>query len=235
MDKLIFVKGTDFQLSKEFTLDMYRITALASTRDTKRAGAEVVKQLENPKMSGLLYPILQSLDEQYLEVDAQFGGVDQRKIFMFAREFLPAIGYKKRIHLMNPMIPGLTGDKMSSSEEASKIDLLDNEKTVNKKMNKAFCEEGVVEGNGVLSFVKNVIAPIYQDKDEPLVFERPEKFGGNLTFSNYWDLEKAFANKEIHPADLKQGVAKEVNKLLDPIRQEADNSEIQDLIKRAYG
>ena len=54
-------------------------------RDIKKAGAEFVKQLETPKMSGSLYPILQALDEQYLDVDAQFGVFDQRKIFMFAR------------------------------------------------------------------------------------------------------------------------------------------------------
>jgi len=57
-------------------------------------------------MSSLLYPILQALDEEYLGVDVQFGGVDQRKIFMFARDHLPRIGYKKRSHLMNPLIPG---------------------------------------------------------------------------------------------------------------------------------
>ena len=28
----------------------------------------------------------QALDEEYLKVDAQFGGVDQRKIFMFAEK-----------------------------------------------------------------------------------------------------------------------------------------------------
>lgn len=54
-----------------------------------------------------MYPLLQALDEQYLGVDAQFGGVDQRKIFMFAEEQLPGIGYRKRIHLMNPMVPSL--------------------------------------------------------------------------------------------------------------------------------
>lgn len=57
----------------------------------------------------MLYPLLQALDEEYLYVDAQFGGVDQRKIFTYAERFLPRIGYKKRIHLMNPMVPGLTG------------------------------------------------------------------------------------------------------------------------------
>jgi tyrosyl-tRNA synthetase len=45
-----------------------------------------VKQSSNPLLSGLLYPGLQALDEEYLKCDAQFGGVDQRKIFMFAEE-----------------------------------------------------------------------------------------------------------------------------------------------------
>lgn len=46
---------------------------------------------------------LQALDEEYLKVDAQFGGVDQRKIFTLAEKYLPQLGYAKRIHLMNPM------------------------------------------------------------------------------------------------------------------------------------
>lgn len=46
---------------------------------------------------------LQALDEEYLKVDAQFGGVDQRKIFTFAEKYLPQLGYAKRAHLMNPM------------------------------------------------------------------------------------------------------------------------------------
>lgn len=52
---------------------------------------------------GMLYPGLQALDEEYLEVDAQFGGVDQRKIFTFSEKYLPKLGYKQRAHLMNPM------------------------------------------------------------------------------------------------------------------------------------
>jgi len=46
---------------------------------------------------------LQALDEEYLKVDAQFGGVDQRKIFTYADKYLPQLGYAKRAHLMNPM------------------------------------------------------------------------------------------------------------------------------------
>ena len=47
------------------------------------------------------------------QVDAQFGGVDQRKIFIFAEKYMPALGYSKRAHLMNPMVPGLSGPSPS--------------------------------------------------------------------------------------------------------------------------
>ncbi|KAI6108671.1 tyrosyl-tRNA synthetase [Pisolithus croceorrhizus] len=77
--KLTFVKGSDFQLSKEYTLDVYKLSTLVTEHDAKKAGAEVVKQVESPLLSGLLYPGLQALDEQYLDVDFQFGGVDQIK------------------------------------------------------------------------------------------------------------------------------------------------------------
>lgn len=71
--------------------------------DAKKAGCEVVKQIRNPVLSGLLYPALQALDEHYLKVDAQFGGVDQRRIFTFSDKYLPMLGYERHIHLMNPM------------------------------------------------------------------------------------------------------------------------------------
>ena len=108
--------------------------------DARKAGAEVVKQVQHPLLSGLLYPGLQALDEEYLGCDAQFGGVDQRKIFTYAEKYLPALGYAKRAHLMNPMVPGLQGTKMSSSDEDSKIDLLDTAASLKKKLKKAFCE-----------------------------------------------------------------------------------------------
>ena len=75
--KLTFVKGSDYQLNRDYTLDCYKLSTLVTEHDAKKAGAEVVKQVESPLLSGLLYPGLQALDEQYLGVDFQFGGVDQ--------------------------------------------------------------------------------------------------------------------------------------------------------------
>lgn len=58
------------------------------------------------------------------------------------------------------LVPGLTGTKMSSSDEDSKIDLLDSPAQVKKKLKKAFCEPGNIADNGVLSFCKHVLFPL---------------------------------------------------------------------------
>lgn len=56
LDKLKFVKGTDYELTREYTLDVYKMTSVVTEHDAKKAGAEVVKQVENALLSGLLYP-----------------------------------------------------------------------------------------------------------------------------------------------------------------------------------
>uniref|UniRef100_A0A1B6CRD0 Tyrosine--tRNA ligase n=2 Tax=Clastoptera arizonana TaxID=38151 RepID=A0A1B6CRD0_9HEMI len=233
LDKLKFVKGTDYQLSKEYTLDVYRLSSVITEHDAKKAGAEVVKQVEHPLLSGLLYPGLQALDEEYLKVDAQFGGVDQRKIFTLAEKYLPHLGYAKRIHFMNPMVPGLTGGKMSSSEDDSKIDLLDSAAAVKKKLKKAFCEPGNITDNGVLAFAKHVIFSLFKP-DEKFVIKRDEQNGGNLSFSTYDELESCFAKQDLHPADLKASVEGYINALLDPIRKKFETPELKKLAEKAY-
>lgn len=74
MEKLEIVLGSSYQKSPEYVMDVYKLASLISEHDAKRAGAEVVKQSDNAPLSSLLYPILQVLDEQYLDVDVQFGG-----------------------------------------------------------------------------------------------------------------------------------------------------------------
>jgi len=229
---LEFVKSSDINLKKEYSFDLLKLSTIASVHDANKAASEVVKQSDSPKLSGLIYPIVQALDEQYLDVDVQYGGVDQRKILMFAREYLPKIGYKRRIEVMTPLIPGLIGEKMSASVEDSKIDLLDSEKDIKRKLNKAFCPEGIVDGNGVLSFIKYVLMTIKQDKNQEFLIERPEKWGGNLSYKNYKDLEKDFVGKKIHPLDLKTALSKEINKLLEPIRKVMKDK--GKLVKEAY-
>jgi tyrosyl-tRNA synthetase len=80
---------------------------------------------------------------------------------------------------------------MSSSEEDSKIDILDSAPQVKKKVKSAFCEPGNVENNGVISFIKHVLFPL--SPEGKFVVERTPENGGNLVFDNIEDLEKIFA------------------------------------------
>ncbi len=231
--KLKIIKGSDFQLKKEYIMDVLKMSSFVTINDCKKAASGIVKFGENPKLSGLIYPIMQALDEVYLNTDIQYGGIDQRKILMFARENLPKLKYKARIEVMNPMIPGLEGEKMSASIESSKIDLLDDEETVNNKVKNAYCEAGVVEGNGILAFLKYVIMTIKSDKGEKFKVGRDKKYGGDLVFNNYEDVENAFLNKKLHPLDLKNAVAFEINNLLKPVRK--NMKILKKLSKEAYG
>lgn len=132
---------------------------------------------------------------------------------------------------MNPIVPGLVkGGKMSSSDPKSKIDFLDGASDVKKKINTAFCEEGNIEENGVLSFFKAVAIPISElklkmDGRSPFIAEgapegtvvslgRPEKFGGDLHFPSFAAMEQEFAEKKLHPGDLKKGMVRAFTVLL---------------------
>ena len=229
LKKIEFVKGSEFQLSPDYGYDILKLASMNSIRDCTKAASEVVKMGDNPNLGGLIYPIMQALDEQYLGVDVQFGGVDQRKILMFARENLPRVGYDRRIEIMNPMISGLIGKKMSSSDPKSKIDLTDDEKIIKDKINKAECVEGEPDC-GIMSFLKHVIMIIKEDKKEKFVIERAEKYGGNVSYSNYESIEKDFIAKKLHPMDLKNALVKEIVKLLSKV----DKKKLEQLAAKAY-
>ncbi|KIW78027.1 tyrosine-tRNA ligase [Fonsecaea pedrosoi CBS 271.37] len=239
LEKLEFVLGSSYQLSADYTMDVFRLSSVVTEHDAKKAGAEVVKQVENATLSGLIYPLMQALDEQHLGVDAQFGGVDQRKIFALAQEALPKIGYKERAHLMNPMVPGLAGGKMSASDPDSKIDILDTAEVVKKKLRKAYAAAGEVEGNGIISFVEYVLLPISSLRDPEgkgtFVCERREGEGEPLVYHDIEALKDDYRADRLTPQLLKAGATAALVELLAPIQAEFQAStEWQEIEKKAY-
>ena len=227
-EKLQFVRGSDFQTNSEYVLDVLRMSSLVTFNRVRRSASEVVRFGEEPKLGGFIYPLMQIMDCVALDVDVAFGGLDQLGIYMLGRELLPQLGHKKPTFVFTPLLPGLTGKKMSASDQSSKIDLLDSKKEVEDKIKKAYCKEGEKKDNGVLAFCEYFIFP-YKGK---MKVERPEKFGGNIEYLKYEDLEKDFIKKKLHPMDLKQSVAKEINDVLEPIRKVFEKK--KNLIKEAY-
>ena len=239
LEKLEFVLGSSYQLSADYTMDIFRLSSVVTEHDAKKAGAEVVKQVDNATLSGLIYPLMQALDEQHLGVDAQFGGVDQRKIFALAQETLPKIGYKERAHLMNPMVPGLAGGKMSASDPDSKIDILDTADAVKKKLRKAYAATAEVEGNGIISFVEYVLLPISSLRDPDgkgrFVCERREGEGEPLVYHDIETLKEDYRADKLTPQLLKAGASAALVDLLAPIQADFQASpEWQEIEKKAY-
>jgi tyrosyl-tRNA synthetase len=230
LKKLTFIKGSSFQLTKEYSSDLLKLSTFASFHDAKKASSEVVKQSDSPKLSGLIYPLMQSLDEEYLKVDAQLGGNDQRKIMVFARENLPKLGYERRIELLNPIIRGLVGEKMSSSEPSSKIDLMDSAVDVAKKIKKADCAPKETD-NGIMALLKYLIFVIKENNSDKFKISRPDKFGGDVEYENYAEFEKDFVSGNIHPLDIKNALTEEINLLL---RNFSENKKLVKLFEEAY-
>ena len=231
LKNLEFVKGSDIQLNKDYFNDLLKLSTLTTVNAAKHSASEAVKTARDDiKLSGLIYPLMQALDEVYLDVDAQFAGLDQRKILVYDREYLPKIGYKPRIELMVPMIKGLVGKQMSSSVQSSKIDLLDDEKMVEQKVNKAVCSPPDTE-NGLMDILKYLVFVIKEDKGEKFIISRKKEYGGDLIYNSYSELEKDFRYLKLHPADLKNAVAREINSLLREFRKD---KKIHELHKEAY-
>jgi tyrosyl-tRNA synthetase len=235
IERLEFVLGSSYELNADYTMDLLRLASITSEAAAKKAGAEVVKQTENAPLSGLIYPLMQALDEQYLDVDVQFGGVDQRKIFALAKDVLPKIGYRERAHLMNPMVPGLQGGKMSASDPDSKIDVLDDADVVKRKLKKATAAPKVVEDNGVLSFVEYVLLPaghLIHGEPKFLVKRREQE---PLTYTNILQMQEDYRNDVLTPQDLKPAVTEALNALLEPVQKEFQaNAQWKEVGLKAY-
>nr|2PXH_A Chain A, Tyrosyl-tRNA synthetase [Methanocaldococcus jannaschii] len=206
--KAKYVYGSEFQLDKDYTLNVYRLALKTTLKRARRSMELIAREDENPKVAEVIYPIMEVNGWHYSGVDVAVGGMEQRKIHMLARELLP----KKVVCIHNPVLTGLDGEGKMSSSKGNFIAVDDSPEEIRAKIKKAYCPAGVVEGNPIMEIAKYFL-------EYPLTIKRPEKFGGDLTVNSYEELESLFKNKELHPMDLKNAVAEELIKILEPIRK----------------
>ena len=191
------------------------------------------KESDALQASQILYPCMQAADIFHLKTDITQLGMDQRKVNMLAREIGPKLGFWKPVVVSHRMIMGLGKPpevatsvekaiemKMSKSKPDTAIFMTDSAEEIKRKISKAYCPEGIIEENPMLEYCKYMIF----EKVNSLKIERPEKWGGNLEFNSYAELEKSFAEKKLHPMDLKQAVSESINNLLEPVRQKLEKS-----------
>ncbi|MFH0862843.1 MAG: tyrosine--tRNA ligase [Candidatus Altiarchaeota archaeon] len=211
-----YVKGSDFQFEKAYVSDVLQLALEVTMSRALRSMQEVARDVENARVSQVIYPLMQIADIKHLGADVAYGGMEQRKIHMLAREILPVIGYRKPVCLHTPLLCALQGpdSKMSSSRPESLISVDEDAASVKKKIGAAYCpqEPGV---NPVLDTCKLLLFPRF----DSLKVNRPAKYGGDAEYANYEQLEADYLAKKLHPADLKNMTATHLSEVLEPVRK----------------
>ena len=238
------VLGTDlYDSKKEYWSELVQIAKHMSLARTMRT-LTIMGRSENDEkidLANLLYPAMQAADIHSLDLDIVHAGMDQRKIHMLVKDVFPKMKWKVPVALHHKLLPGLTkpaevkadGEvaKMSKSDPNAGVFIHNSDDEIRTKIKKGFCEEGSIENNPVLEIAKNVIFHEF----DTISIERPEKFGGNVSYDNFENLESDFAQKKLHPSDLKQAVGESLVKIISPIREKLSLSEeLSNLIKNSY-
>jgi tyrosyl-tRNA synthetase len=231
--KVEYLWASDVVDSKEYWEKVVRIMKVTSLRRTLRAMPIMGRSADsvNVESAWALYPAMQTADIFQMDLDAACSGMDQRKVHMLAREVAPKVGAKVPVCLHNSLLPGLQitdlegsfdedekintsiKHKMSKSVSKGAIWINDTPKEIREKYHDAYCPERVVEGNPVLDHARMLVFPHMEKLD----IERPSKFGGDITFNRFEELADVYNKGELHPLDLKRGVATAVIKLLSPV------------------
>ena len=236
------VMGTElYDSKKEYWSELVGITKHMTLKRTMRTLDIMGRKEEDEKidLAKLLYPPMQAADIHSLDLDIVHAGMDQRKIHMLVREIFPKMNWKVPVAVHHSLLPGLTQPKddtvepgkMSKSNPDSGIFIHNSNDEIRKKIRKGWCEEGLTDNNPVLEFARQIVFHEY----DSISVDRPEKFGGNITYNSYQELESDFAQKNLHPGDLKNTVGEYMVKIIGPIRDKITlSNELYELIKNNH-
>ncbi len=234
-DDLIFKQGSE--LYKE-NPDYWAITikvAKATTISRMIRSTDIMGRQagDSSNAATLFYPAMQAADIFEMGINLAQAGTDQRNVHVVARDAAKETGFAKPVALHHHLIQGLIPPvlitdekgnkkmdmetaKMSKSKPDSAICITDSPDEIKRKITGAYCPEGVIEFNPILDWVKHLVLA---SQGLALQIQRPEKFGGDITYSSYEDLEKDYEDKKLHPMDLKKAVAEWLIKKLEPARK----------------
>lgn len=186
------------------------------------------KQGEALSTAQLMYPSMQVCDIFHMGIDICQLGMDQRRAHVLAREVAQKYKWKKPVAVHHHILLGLRGiqkgkdaeetmllSKMSKSIPSTCIYMHETFESLKKKIDSAFCPQRQIEGNPILEYAKYII---FRETGS-IKIERPAKFGGDIEFGSYQELEKAYREGKLHPQDLKGGVAQEFERLIKPVRE----------------
>jgi len=179
-------------------------------------------------LSRFYYPAMQAADIFEMDIDVAIGGMDQRKAHMYMRDVADRWNWGKATCLHTPIISGLKASgarmdsfahKMSKSDPNSAILIHDDEKKLQKKMRKAFLDPEVND-SPVYELIEHIILPEFGEVN---VTPKPE-FGKPSTWNSLEEIKSGVKSGELHPFDLKMGVAAGLSAGLEQVNSHFENN-----------
>ena len=220
-----FLYANEFVTHPEYWQKVIAVSKASTVARIRRALTIMGRKEEEADLdaSKLIYPAMQVADISWMDLDLAYGGMDQRHAHMLYRDVAPKLGWKQVVALHTPLLPGLEGGgrmdpvagKMSKSKPDSSILINDPPAEVERKIGKAFCPPKDTEDNPVLGIAKLILFP----RRGSFTVVREAKFGGDVTFRSYAELTGAYGKGDLHPKDLKAGVAASLNAELAPVHR----------------
>lgn len=233
MDKVEILWTSDAANNAEYWKKVIVVAQNSTLARTQRAITIMGRTTKDlVQTAQLFYPMMQVADIFWLDVDICQLGLDQRRANILAREVADRMKWKKPVAVHHHMLMGLQGkkelegydengtvdaeisSKMSKSRPETSIFVHDSKEEIMGKLGTAYCPPKVVEGNPLIEYCKYILFR----KLKSVRIERQAKYGGNVEFSSFAELEASYIAGNLHPADLKRGVGEGLDAIIAPIR-----------------
>lgn len=243
---LKFVLGSELYEQKDYWPKVIKVSKATTISRMLRSTSIMGREAgQSSDAATLIYPAMQAADIYQLGINLAQAGTDQRNVHVVAREVAKDLGAAKPVAIHHHLLQGLLkpavwpiregdraamaeGLKMSKSKPDSAVFISDSPEDIRRKVSNAFAPEGEISFNPILDWTKHLV---FYQPDTSLTIERPEKWGGNLNYSSYEELERDYADKKLHPQDLKTAVAEWLVEKLAPAREYFEDPKRQAALK----
>ena len=237
-EKVTYLWASDLASRREYWEKVVRIAKSVNVSRIWRALPIMGRGMDSKDLeaAATFYPCMQAADILELRLDVACAGMDQRKAHVLARDVAEKLKWQKPTCVHTPLLGGLVGSarmdsteydenpqlssqislKMSKSIPESSIIIHDEPQVIKGKLRNAYCPPKETDGNPVLDIVRHIVLPWAGS----IEIERPPKYGGPLKFVDFDALESQYREGKVHPLDLKNTVAEQLIKILEPVREE---------------
>jgi len=228
-DRVRFRWAHELVGAADYWARVVRVAKATSLARTKRAMSIMGRSEDESSLdtSWMYYPAMQVADIFELPVEIAYGGMDQRRGHVLAREVAHHYHWPVPTAVHTPLLSSLKGGgrmnpadgtverKMSKSDPASGIPIPATKEVIAERVQSAFCPAKEVNGNPIVEVVRFIVLPW----EGRLRVERPAKYGGPLEFTAEAEFLTSWTSGSLHPQDLKGAVTDALDRLMEPARR----------------